>query len=77
LRGPTRASRNSWTHCGTGRHLPGLGGWTHLLGACNAVPPNWGQAAQECTTANPTNNPGRAERNVWRQGRFRACLATS
>ena len=68
------------THAATG-----LRGWTHLLAACNAVPPNWANriddgtpagacdpmcAAAQCRTANPNNNPDRQKRNDWRSQSF-------
>jgi hypothetical protein len=52
-------------NCGLGAY-PGLMGWQSLRNACNATPPNWLQAAHECTTANPNHATTREARNAWR-----------
>jgi hypothetical protein len=57
-------------NCGGAAHPPGLRSWTHLLAACNSVPPDWKAAAGQCRTANPDNNPQRAHRNDWRSSCF-------
>ena len=54
----------------------GLAGWTHLRAACNAVPPDWQAASEQCSTANPNKSPARTARNDWRIKCFLAELAT-
>ena len=78
LRGPYASSSKrhhrdltldlAW-NCGLGT-VPGLRGWTHLLAACNSVPPDWAEAARQCTTANPNNSAAREARNAWRAKAF-------
>lgn len=55
----------------------GLGGWTHLRAACNAIPPDWQTAATQCRTANPDNNPQREHRNDWRSQCFLDALVAT
>lgn len=41
-------------------------GWVHLRTACNAAPPDWLTASEQCTTANPNGSSLREARNAWR-----------
>ena len=59
-------------NAGSLRHV-----WPHLLAACNAVPPNYEAAADQCETANPFNRPARAARNAWRRGCMLAAQAAA
>ena len=63
--GVRRALLDLAWNCGLGA-APGLRGWTHLLAACNSDPPDWAEAARQCTTSNPNNSASREARNAWR-----------
>lgn len=68
--GPWQCLLDLHWNCGSLRH-----GWPRLLAACNAVPPDWQAASENCTTANPKNSPARAARNAWRVERMRSAIA--
>jgi len=68
--GPRQALLDLAWNTGTGNKRPGLRTWTHLLTACNRIPPEWPTAAKECRTANPDRLPARETRNDWRSQQF-------